>query len=451
MDAERAKTRDPGTGATVPGNPGDERLSNLQQESLYLRALMQHFPDRIYFKDLKSRILFGNHAYAQLFGLEDCSEIYGLTDFDFFSEEHARAAYVDEQNIIRTGEAKLNLEEMETWPDGRITWCSTAKAPFRDEQGHVIGTFGISRDITARKAAEREHQQMEVQLRHAQKLESIGSLAAGIAHEINTPTQYIGDNTSFLGGALPGLLACLEAQRRFLLGLQARRALPAGGAEVLDQIGALDLDYLAEEMPKAIRQTLDGVARVAGIVSAMKDFSHPGGENKVLANLNQSIESTLTVSRSEWKYVATLETDLDPSLPPVPCHPGEINQAVLNLVVNAAHAIEEALGGRSTGRLGTIKVTTRLQGREVRVSVSDTGKGIPEAIRGRIFEPFFTTKPVGKGTGQGLAIVHAVVVEKHGGRVTLETEAGRGTTFHLFLPLEPEAAASRGTLVEESP
>jgi PAS domain S-box-containing protein len=409
-------------------------MERFHQESRFLHSLMEHFPDRIYYKDLESRFITGSQSFLRMCNLNDVSDLKGLTDFDLFTEEHARAAFEDEQEIIRTGQSKLNLEEMETWSDGRVTWCSTSKAPFRDEQGRIIGTFGISRDITEQKAAERERQAMEVQLRHAQKLESIGSMAAGIAHEINTPIQYIGDNTSFLGGTLPTLLARMDALRRYLLDLQARQALPAPGAELLDQIAALDLDYLAKEIPLAIRQTQDGVSRVAVIVNAMKDFSHPGGEGKILADLNKAIESTLTVSRNEWKYLAKLETDLDPALPAVPCLLGEFNQVLLNLVVNAAHAIEEALGGRNTGALGTIKVSTHQVGHEVRISISDTGKGIPENIRGRIFEPFFTTKPVGKGTGQGLAIAHAVL-EKHGGRITVESEVGRGTCFHLFLPL----------------
>ena len=422
-----------------------DALAILRQESRFLHSLMEHFPDRIYYKDLHSRFLTGSQSFVRMCNLEHSSELIGLTDFDLFTEEHARAAFEDEQEIIRTGEPKLNLEEMETWSDGRITWCSTSKAPFRDEQGCIIGTFGISRDITQRKAAERERQQMEVQLRHAQKLESIGSLAAGIAHEINTPIQYIGDNTSFLGGAVPMLLARMDALRQFLLDLQARQALLASGAELLDQIADLDLDYLAAEIPMAIRQTLDGVARVAAIVSAMKEFSHPGSEGKILADLNKAIESTLIVSRNEWKYLAKLETDLDPSLPAVPCLLGEFNQVILNLVVNAAHAIEEGLGGRNAGVLGIIKVSTHQVGQEVIISISDTGKGIPENIRGRIFEPFFTTKPVGKGTGQGLAIVHAVV-EKHGGRITVESEVGRGTCFHLFLPLGTQEHGQVGRL-----
>jgi len=177
----------------------------------------------------------------------------------------------------------------------------------------------------------------------------------------------------------------------------------------------------------------------------MKDFSHPGTEGKVLANLNKAIESTLIVTRNAWKYVATLESQLDPELPPVLCLQGEINQVILNLVVNAAHAIEEVLAGRPAGSLGLIRVSTRQVGQEVRISVADDGPGIADAVLERMFEPFFTTKPVGRGTGQGLAIVHAVVVEKHGGRLQVETELGRGTTFHIFLPLEPGTA---GQVVE---
>ena len=326
--------------------------------------------------------------------------------------------------------------------DGSWLHFESRANPILHPAGQPQQALVVARDVTEHKAAERTRGEMEVQLRHAQKLESIGSLAAGIAHEINTPTQYIGDNTAFLGGALPGLLACLQDQRGYLAGLRAAAALPPEAAELLRRIEDLDLDYLVEEIPKAIRQTLEGVGRVTAIVSAMKDFSHPGAEGRVPANLNHAIESTLTVSRSEWKYLARLESDLDPGLPPVPCLQGEINQAVLNLVINAAHAIEESLGGRNTGKLGLIRIATRQVGREARISVSDNGQGIPEAIRERIFEPFFTTKPVGKGTGQGLAIVRSVVVDKHGGRVTVETETGRGTTFHLFLPLGPEAGVA---------
>jgi signal transduction histidine kinase len=274
-----------------------------------------------------------------------------------------------------------------------------------------------------------EKRTMEVQLRQAQKLESIGQLAAGIAHEINTPTQYIGDNIIFLRGAFEDLWRLLETIRPGAGGTE----LPASVRRAVEEA---DLDYLEKEIPNAIGQSLEGVRRVSSIVSAMKDFSHPGASAKTPTDLNRAIESTALVCRSEWKYVGEMQLDLAPDLPLVPCLPDEFNQVVLNLIINAAHAIAEA--GRN-GK-GLIRIQTRPAGEFAQISISDNGAGIPEAIQSRVFDPFFTTKPVGKGTGQGLAIAHSVIVEQHGGSIALESAVGGGTTFHLRLPV-----ASAGT------
>jgi len=204
----------------------------------------------------------------------------------------------------------------------------------------------------------------------------------------------------------------------------------------LAELEAADVGYLREEIPKAIQQSLEGVGRISKIVKAMKDFSHPGGASKTRTDLHQAIESTITVSRNEWKYVANLVTDFTPDLPPVPCFPGEFNQVILNLIVNAAHAIDSAKESRGRGALGQIVIRTRIVGGEVEIAVSDDGTGIPEAVQARMFEPFYTTKAVGKGSGQGLAIVHAAIVEKHQGRISVDSKVGRGTTFTLYLPLE---------------
>jgi signal transduction histidine kinase len=201
------------------------------------------------------------------------------------------------------------------------------------------------------------------------------------------------------------------------------------------------VDYLRGEIPRAIGESLAGVERVSTIVRAMKDFSHPGTEEKTPVDLNRAIESTITVARNEWKYVAELETSFDASLPPVPCLPGEFNQVVLNLIVNAAHAI----AAKSSEAKGRIQVRTRRDAGWADIRVTDSGTGIPEKVRRRIFEPFFTTKEVGKGTGQGLAIARSVVVDKLGGTISFETETGRGTTFIVRLPLaiaEPERMAA---------
>lgn len=197
----------------------------------------------------------------------------------------------------------------------------------------------------------------------------------------------------------------------------------------------LDIPYTLREFPGAVEQALHGVERVTRIVRAMKDFSHPGTDEATAVDLRQAIESTLEVSRNEWKYVADAVTEFDPALPPVRCQPGELNQVILNLVVNAAHAIGDVPATEGKGK-GTITVKTRRDECWAEIRVSDTGTGIPESARSRIFDPFFTTKPVGKGTGQGLAIAHSVVVEKHGGEILFETELGRGTTFIIRLPLE---------------
>jgi signal transduction histidine kinase len=287
-------------------------------------------------------------------------------------------------------------------------------------------------DITERKRAEEALRQSEIQLLMAQKLESIGQLAAGIAHEINTPIQYIGDNAKFLDEAFRDLLRFFEPNTELASAL--RNSGRADLVTALDQtVQNLDLNYLRDEIPKATEQLLEGVAQVARIVRAMKEFSHPGPVEKAPVDINRAIESTILVSKNEWKYVAGLTTDLDPELPPVPCMAGEFNQVMLNLIVNAAQAIGDVV--RGSNRKGSIRIGTRRDGEWVEVRVSDTGTGIPEDIRARMFTPFFTTKEVGKGTGQGLAMAHAVIVKKHQGTIRFESETGVGTTFVVRLPL----------------
>jgi PAS domain S-box-containing protein len=511
-------------------------------------TLMETVPDCIYFKDRDGRFLRISRAQARLFGLSDPSQAVGRTDFDFFNREHAQQAFGDELEILETGKPLIAVEEKETWPDGRETWASTTKVRFSDPDGQVIGTLGISRDITPAKGVEKalraseefakriiesssdgvgvldkdglllyvsaggrkllgldeetsisqrswlgfwegpdrekaraalqnasagrtgayqgslrspagkpelwdvvispitrangeverlvcvfrditERRLLESQLAQAQKLESIGQLAAGIAHEINTPIQYIGDNGRFLEEAFGDLLRAIPS--------------PDGAADPGEDPGnaaaqRVDLNYLRDEIPKAIQQLLEGVEHVARIVRAMKEFSHPGAVEKTLVNINAAIESTVLVSRNEWKYVADVTVDLDPELPRVSCLPGEFNQVMLNLIVNSAQAIGEV--GKETGRKGAIRIATRRDGSWANIRISDTGPGIPAEIQSKVFDPFFTTKPVGKGTGQGLAIAHSVIVRKHRGTISFESNPATGTTFLIRLPLGTETS-----------
>ncbi len=279
---------------------------------------------------------------------------------------------------------------------------------------------------------------LQTQLLGAQKLESIGRLAAGIAHEINTPIQYVGDNVNFLMEAFDDILGALRKYEELYRHCERERPPQQLLDEVQQVAEAADLEFLAKEVPQAIDQARDGVGRISGIVLAMKSFSHPGSEEKTAVDLNECLTSTFTVCRNEWKYVAELESDLCPDLPPLLCYPGELNQVFLNIIVNAAQAIAEVVGDGSGGK-GKISVKNRRDGDWIDITISDTGGGIPESIRHRIFDPFFTTKEPGEGTGQGLAIAHSVVVGKHAGELKVTGKPGEGTTFVIRLPLVVEA------------
>jgi signal transduction histidine kinase len=271
-------------------------------------------------------------------------------------------------------------------------------------------------------------------LLQAQKLQAIGQLAAGIAHEVNTPAQYVTDNVSFLQRAFDKLSRLIEAQTQLVEAVRNGDVTPQALSDVDAARAAAKLDYLARQVPRAIEQSLEGLGQVSTIVKAMKEFSHPSGAEKQPFDIHDVIESTSIVAKNEWKYVAELQLDFDWSLPPVLLLRNEFSQVMLNLIVNAAHAIEAALPVGSSEK-GKIVISTKAVGLNVEVRISDTGTGIPEAARARVFEPFFTTKEVGKGTGQGLAIAYSVVVDKHGGAISFETEEGRGSTFIVALPL----------------
>ena len=315
-------------------------------------------------------------------------------------------------------------------PDDTDGFLAITANPMRSNDAGSGGVLILGRDITERKF-------LESQLTQAQKLEGIGQLAAGIAHEINTPMQYVGDNTRFLEDSFTDLMTLLQQYGRLHEQAEKGHVDPETVAAIRTIIDEADVAYLGEEIPQAIQQSLEGVTRVTKIVRAMREFSHPGVEEKAAVDINTSIESTVTICRNEWKYVAEMVTDFDSSLPPVLCLPGELNQVFLNLIINAAHAIGDVVG-EDAAEKGTITVGTRRRGDWVEIFVQDTGGGIPDEIRDRVYDPFFTTKEVGKGTGQGLAIARSVIVDKHGGALSLETERGVGTTFTIRLPLAPE-------------
>jgi two-component system NtrC family sensor kinase len=298
---------------------------------------------------------------------------------------------------------------------------------------------GLMLDIT-------ELRRLGRQLQAAQKLESVGRLAAGVAHEINTPVQFVSDNVQFVRTSMTGIATVIHAYRGLQQTVQTGGDVAAAARFAGEAERGADLDYIMENAPLAIESSIEGLGRITTIVRSMKEFAHPDQAHKTFADLNQAIRSTLVIAHNEYKYVAEIDTQFG-DVPPVQCYVGEINQVVLNLLVNASHAIADAVKGTDT--LGKLTVRTRLDGDAVEISIADTGTGIPEDVRGRVFDPFFTTKKVGMGTGQGLALAHSVIVQRHGGMLRFETESGKGSTFFIRLPInaatEGQTQASRAS------
>jgi two-component system NtrC family sensor kinase len=323
--------------------------------------------------------------------------------------------------------------------DGTTFWLGIFLAPVRNGAGDITHYVAVGADITARLAeaenkrllqerlvAEmRERERMGTELQLAQKLESVGRLAAGIAHEINTPIQYVGDSVHFVESAAGDLRALLEAYR-------AAAPVPLTAAE-----NAADLQFLRAEVPRAFERMRDGIGRVAEIVRALREFAHPDSDEQSAADINHALETTLTVTRNEYKFVANVKTHFA-ELPPVVCGIGQLNQVFLNLIVNAAHAIDQA--GKSAETGGVITVSTQALRDVVEVCIADNGCGIPAENQDKIFDPFFTTKAVGKGTGQGLAIARSIVVDKHRGDIDVQSVVGEGTRFRIRLPIDGRVA-----------
>jgi PAS domain S-box-containing protein len=387
-----------------------------------LAAVVECADAAIISHDFSGEILTWNRGAERIYGYSP-EEMIGRTIAPLIPADRQQENHQILERLGR-GESIQHLETTRLTKSGVLIHVLLTISPIRDSSGAVLGMAQVAWDITQIKDLER-------QLAQTQKLESIGHLAAGIAHEINTPIQYIGDNGKFLQDAFNDLLTSVGSNAGAALSAEPVEGKPLPSQQELDQ-GVLE--FLRVEIPKAIEQLLEGVDQVARIVRAMKEFSHPGPVEKLPLDINRAIESTILVSKNEWKYVAEVTTELDHAIPPVPCVAGEFNQVILNLIVNAAHAISDVV--RGTNEKGAIHISTKGNGSYAEIRISDTGCGIPEAIQSKVFDPFFTTKPVGQGTGQGLAIAHSVIVQKHRGTITLESKPGQGTTLTIKLPLE---------------
>jgi PAS domain S-box-containing protein len=405
----------------------------LASEQKY-RFLVEHIPEVVWSVDHKGRWAFISQNITTLSGyaVEEFGEFVSLNVYPNVHPDDSARVKQAHKDLFKENVA-YDIEYRFKHKDGNWIWLHEKSLGTYQKEG-VLYADGTLSDVTERK-------RFEQQLQQAQKLESIGQLAAGIAHEINTPTQYVGDNARFIKDSFADIQTMLQSYEALVAECKKSGINPQMLDDITAQSEKLDIEYLKGEIPKALDQTLEGIERIIKIVQSMKDFAHPGSSEKKTADLNKAIESAITVSRNEWKYVADMDTDFDAQLPTVPCFAGELNQVWLNMIVNAAHAIGDAnkLLGRERGK---ITVSTRRTDNEyVEVCIADNGTGIPEKHRAQIFDPFFTTKEVGKGTGQGLAISHRVIVDKHKGALNFETEEGTGTKFIIRLPLNENSKA----------
>ena len=395
----------------------DELVSARRQAQARLgifAAAVEHAGDAIAILDADGTINYVNPQYERQTGFSR-ADVIGKAPARGQSSDDT---YADLWRAVREGRIWSGMLQTAR-RDRTVCWEEVTVAPIRDTRGQVASFIAVMHDVTGRI-------RLEEQLAQAHKLEAVGQLAAGVAHEINTPTQYVGGNIRFLRDAFTSVTALLGEIARLVRGAGGG-AIPAG--ELAGILAAADVDYLQAEVPVAIRQSLEGVERVGEIVKSMRELTHPA-RDFVLTDLNRVVESAVRVAGSEWQGLAEVSTELDPDLPLVPCLAGGINQVIVNMLVNAAHAIE----ARGAGPPGRIVVSTRQAGDAAEIRITDNGSGMSEDVRARVFDPFFTTKDVGRGTGQGLAIAHGVV-QKHSGSIAVDSERGRGTCFTIRLPL----------------
>lgn len=383
----------------------------LAQQSAQLNVILDNTLAGIFLVNSAQVIVRGNRYAERKFAFE-ADTLFGIPAADLIVESYDKI-----KPLLAVDQSKSLIKEYVQLTgkrnDGTVFPIELSIAnTVLNGQPHSVWFF---RDISRLKEEEHERERLEQELRQAHKLESLGTLASGIAHEINTPIQFVGENLHFLEQGF-GELLCAFRQKD----------------NPSDEAGSPDIDFLAEEVPAAIAQSLEGISHVREIVLSVRDFSHPGVKEKTPNDINKCIESTVTISTNHWKYVAELDTDLSPGLPLVSCVPGEINQVLLNLIVNAAQAIEES--GRK--EMGKISISSSLADGHAVIRISDTGCGISSELKDRVFDPFFTTKDIGKGTGQGLSLAHNVIVQKHGGKIFFESEKNAGTTFVVMLPAQ---------------
>jgi two-component system, NtrC family, sensor kinase len=386
--------------------------------------ILNFLPSLLFRTGADGLVSWSNPAARAIFGANPNEESFDVRRQLSLEPERAASALDD---CVETRHP-IKLDDLRyTDANGVNGYLGFTLFPQLSAKEELLSVVWFGADITKRK-------EMERQLLQAQKMEAIGHLSAGIAHEINTPAQYIADNLNFLKKSFRDILHMMGKYAELAALCESDAVYPELVRAIRSVGDRLDVDYLEQEVPEAAVQAIDGVAQITKIVTAMKDFVRPETKNKELCNLNHLVQNSITISSAEWKRFAEVEADSSLELLEIYCIRGAMAQVFINLILNAADAIETVVreGRKSSGK---IVISGERNDKSITISISDDGCGIPEENQGRIFDPFFTTKPVGRGTGQGLAVVYDVIVTKHQGRITFDSEPGKGTVFYLHLPL----------------
>lgn len=405
-----------------------ERQIHAEKERL--RVTLTCIGDGVIATDTEGNIQLINEVGARLLGMP-VDEAVGQPLEQVLTLLDAQTHNPHQPNHMDSGSERI-FPVLLVSRDGSEHMVAERTTPILDAGGDILGFVLVIRDITNQEKA-------RSRVAHSQKMESIGQLAAGIAHEINSPMQFVGDNNEFLTESFGDISKLLEELRHLIDQINFGETPPEKALSVLKALEQeLDIAYLEEEIPKALRQSREGIDRVSQLVRAMKAFSHPDRGNKTMSDLNEAIRNTITISHNEWKYVADLEADLNEAVGLVHCQISLINQAVLNLIVNAGQAIGERVK-EGVFKKGLIKISTERHNSVILIQIEDNGGGIPPSIRHRIFDPFFTTKEIGTGSGQGLAITHDIIVNKHRGKIEVDSKPGQGTVFSISLP-DPQSS-----------
>jgi len=413
-----------------------ERTKELSDTNEKLIESLDHFetifntsPDITTLTNMQTgRLVNVNEHFTSILGFKK-EEVTNRPVIDLWKNPEHRKEFAKQ---LKENGACYNYESEFTCKDGRIiNGIVSAKVLELNRVPHIIA---ITKDVTSLKENEKERDRLKIELEHSQRLQSIGTLAAGIAHEINSPLQFTNDNIDFITNSYNDIINLVNTYKSLMMACHTDYDKDNARNTIFELEKKINLEFLTNEMPDALSQTKDGIARIRKIVNAMKQYSHMHNEEKKPANINETVENAEIITRNEWKSHADVENNFAQDLPFITCYEPELNQVFMNLIVNAAHTTKDAVDKKLIEK-GRIEVSTSLIDNKMRITIKDNGLGIPKEIKDRVYDPFFTTKDVGKGTGQGLAMAYRVVVEKHGGKIWFETEQNKGTTFFVEVPV----------------